>query len=164
MNSPARERGIVIDCLQYCRYSEAIFRDLHAGGVDAIHVTIAYHEDFRETVENIVDWNGLFARHPDLIFPGRSAADVRRAREKIKIPPVLQKRDSEQNWTALDLERAFADANPGLRTDMMSVSCRRGVLEEVRICLSKDLRGFRTCQEVDRSGCRARDFRVNAIR
>ena len=47
---------------------------------------------------------------------------------------------------------------------MMSVSCRRGVLEEVRICFSKDLRGFRTCQEVDRSGCRARDFRVNAIR
>ncbi len=96
--------------------------------------------------------------------PADYFADVRRAREKIKIPPVLQKRDSEQNWTALDLERAFADANPGLRTDMMSVSCRRGVLEEVRICLSKDLRGFRTCQEVDRSGCRARDFRVNAIR
>ncbi|MGE3832440.1 MAG: membrane dipeptidase [Parvibaculaceae bacterium] len=80
MNPPAHERGIVIDCLQYCRYSEEVFRDLRAGGVDAIHVTIAYHEDFRETVENIVDWNGLFARHGDLIFPGRSAADVRRAR------------------------------------------------------------------------------------
>lgn len=77
--NPARERGIVIDCLQYCRYSESIFRDLRLGGVDAIHVTIAYHEDFRETVANIVDWNALFSRHGDLIFPGRSAADVRRA-------------------------------------------------------------------------------------
>lgn len=96
--------------------------------------------------------------------PADYFADVRRAREKIKIPPALASVDSERSWTALDLERAFVDANPGLRTDMMSVSCRRGVLEEVRICFSKDLRGFRSCGEVDRSGCRARDFRVNAIR
>lgn len=96
--------------------------------------------------------------------PADYFADVRRAREKVKIPPALASVDSERSWTALDLERAFVDANPGLRTDMMSVSCRRGVLEEVRICFSKDLRGFRSCGEVDRSGCRARDFRVNAIR
>ncbi len=34
---------------------------------------------------------------------------------------------------------------------MISVSCRRNVLDEVRICLTKDLRGFRTCEEVDRA-------------
>jgi ribonuclease T2 len=96
--------------------------------------------------------------------PADYFADVRRAREKVKIPPALTAVDSDRSWTALDLERAFVDANPGLRTDMMSVSCRRGVLEEVRICFSKDLRGFRSCQEVDRSGCRAPDFRINAIR
>ncbi|MEC8088851.1 MAG: membrane dipeptidase, partial [Pseudomonadota bacterium] len=38
----------VIDCLQYCRWSETIFRQLREGGVDAVHVTIAYHETFRE--------------------------------------------------------------------------------------------------------------------
>jgi membrane dipeptidase len=85
MNSPAGERGIVIDCLQYCQYSELIFRDLRAGGVDAIHVTIAYHEDFRETVENIVDWNTLFSRHRGLIFPGRTAADIHRGRAEGRI-------------------------------------------------------------------------------
>ncbi|WP_368904761.1 membrane dipeptidase [Taklimakanibacter lacteus] len=72
-------RSVVIDGLQYCNYSEAIFRDLRAGGVDAIHVTIAYHEDFRETVANIVRWNGLFAAHTDLIFHARAGEDVRRA-------------------------------------------------------------------------------------
>lgn len=96
--------------------------------------------------------------------PADYFADVRRARERVKIPPALAAVDNDRSWTTLDLERAFVDANPGLRTDMMSVSCRRGVLEEVRICFSKDLRGFRSCGEVDRSGCRARDFRVNAIR
>lgn len=88
--------------------------------------------------------------------------DVRRARDKVVIPSALAKSESDQSWTVLDLERAFVDANPGLRTDMMSVTCKRGVLQEVRICLSKDLRGFRTCQQVDRSGCRARNFTVVA--
>ncbi|WP_199088001.1 ribonuclease T2 [Bosea sp. ASV33] len=90
--------------------------------------------------------------------------DVRRARDKIAIPPPLAKAERDQTWTAIDLERAFTAANPGLRPDMMSVACKRGVLQEVRICLTKDLRDFRTCQQVDRSGCRARDFTVVAPR
>lgn len=96
--------------------------------------------------------------------PSDYFADVRRARDKVVIPPALQKSERDQSWIAIDLERAFVAANPGLRTDMMSVACRRGVLQEVRICFSKDLRGFRTCEEVDRSGCRAREITVNAIR
>ena len=90
--------------------------------------------------------------------------DVRRAREKVVIPPILAKADRDQTWTAIDLERAFAAANPGLRPDMMSVACKRGVLQEVKICFSKDLRDFRSCQQVDRSGCRAREFTVVAPR
>lgn len=74
-----RSRAAVVDCLQYCNYSEEIFRDLRAGGVDAIHTTISYHEDFRETVDNIGRWNQWFETYPDLIFPGRAAEDVRRA-------------------------------------------------------------------------------------
>lgn len=74
-----RSRAAVIDCLQYCNYSEQIFRDLRAGGVDAIHTTISYHEDFRETVDNISRWNQWFEAYPDLIFAGRTASDVRRA-------------------------------------------------------------------------------------
>ena len=40
----------IIDGCQYCNWSEKIFRQLREGGVDAIHVTVCYHEDFRETV------------------------------------------------------------------------------------------------------------------
>ena len=96
--------------------------------------------------------------------PSDYFADVRRARDKVVIPPVLARADRNQSWTAIDLERAFVAANPGLRTDMMSVACKRGVLQEVRICFSKDLRDFRMCQEVDRSGCRTRDITVVAPR
>ena len=70
-----------IDNLQYCNWSEKIFRQMREGGLDAVHVTIAYHETFREMVRNIEAWNLLFERHASLIMPGRTAADVRRAQE-----------------------------------------------------------------------------------
>jgi microsomal dipeptidase-like Zn-dependent dipeptidase len=73
--------GYRIDGLQYANWSETIFHQMRAGGVDAVHVTIAYHENFRETVLNIERWNRWFERFPDLIFQGRWAGDVARARE-----------------------------------------------------------------------------------
>ncbi|MCI2398514.1 membrane dipeptidase [Aliiroseovarius subalbicans] len=69
-----------IDNLQYANWSEKIFREMRAGGVDAVHVTIAYHENFRETVLNIEQWNRWFEQYPDLILKGRWASDVALAR------------------------------------------------------------------------------------
>ena len=69
-----------IDGLQYAAWSEKVFRQMREGGVDAVHVTIAYHERFRETVANVEAWNERFRRHADLICPGRTAADVDAAR------------------------------------------------------------------------------------
>jgi len=53
-----------IDALQYANWSEKVFRQMRAGSVDAVHVTIAYHENFRETVLNIEAWNRWFERYP----------------------------------------------------------------------------------------------------
>ncbi|WP_254451549.1 membrane dipeptidase [Ruegeria sp. HKCCA5763] len=70
-----------IDGLQYANWSEKIFRQLREGGVDAIHVTIAYHENFRETVLNFEKWNRWFEQYPDLIMKGQWASDIDTARE-----------------------------------------------------------------------------------
>jgi len=70
-----------IDGLQYANWSEKIFRQLRAGNVDAIQVTIAYHENFRETVLNFEQWNRWFEQFPDLILKGRWASDIDRARK-----------------------------------------------------------------------------------
>jgi membrane dipeptidase len=70
-----------IDNLQYANWSEKIFRQMREGGVDAVHVTIAYHENFRETVLNIEEWNRSFERFPELIFQGKWASDVKCARD-----------------------------------------------------------------------------------
>ena len=69
-----------IDGLQYANWSEKIFRQMREGGVDAVHVTIAYHENFRETVLNMEAWNRWFAQFPDLIVHAHSGDDVRRAK------------------------------------------------------------------------------------
>lgn len=71
----------LIDNLQYANWSETIFRQMRAGGLDAVHVTIAYHESFREMVLNLESFNRWFERFPELIFKGTSAADVRLAQE-----------------------------------------------------------------------------------
>ncbi|MFT4700147.1 MAG: membrane dipeptidase [Yoonia sp.] len=69
-----------IDGLQYANWSEKIFRQMREGGVDAVHVTIAYHEMFRETVLNFEQWNRWFEQYDDLIIKGLTAADIDRAK------------------------------------------------------------------------------------
>jgi ribonuclease T2 len=89
-------------------------------------------------------------------------ADVRRARDAIEIPPPFRAASDRQTWTPIDIQRGFIAANPKLRPDMMGIACRSGVLEEVRICFSKDLRDFHTCPQVSQGSCRTRELRVPA--
>jgi membrane dipeptidase len=70
-----------IDALQYAHWSEKIFRQMREGGLDGVHVTITYHENFRETVAVIESWNRWFERFPELIFQGFEAHDLQKARD-----------------------------------------------------------------------------------
>jgi len=72
--------GHRIDALQYCNWSREIFEDMRAGGLDAVHATVAYHETFAEVVRRLEDWDALFRAHGDLILRGAHSADVRKAR------------------------------------------------------------------------------------
>jgi membrane dipeptidase len=64
---------MIIDGTQYCNWSRAIFEEMRAGGVTAVHVTVTYHEDFRQTVQVISDWNRKFIDHADLIVHATTA-------------------------------------------------------------------------------------------
>lgn len=94
--------------------------------------------------------------------PSDYFADVARAREAVTIPAPFVRPTRDQTFTPIDIERAFYDANPRLRPGMMAVACRRDVLEEVRICLSTDLREFHACPEIVRRGCRQREITAPA--
>ncbi len=71
MSTPYR-----IDGLQYANWSPKIFDQMAQGGVHAVHVTIAYHENFRETVLQVERWNRYFEQYADRLMMGRTAADI----------------------------------------------------------------------------------------
>ena len=75
-------QSLFIDALQYNNWSEEVFKQIQEGGLSAIHVTICYHEDFQEMVQNVIDWNQYFENYSNMIFHGRTASDVEKAQKE----------------------------------------------------------------------------------
>ena len=73
-----------IDNLQYCKWSRKIFEINRAAGLDAVHVTIVYHEDFDELILEIKKWEILFNENSDLIFLGKNFHDIDKAKKENK--------------------------------------------------------------------------------
>ena len=86
-----------------------------------------------------------------------------RAYASIQIPPMLTAIAKPPPMTADDLRRAFVEANPDLRADMLGVSCRGNALAEVRICLDTDLRP-RPCGRGIGMRCPRTTLRIPLIR
>ena len=73
-----------IDNLQYCNWSREIFQINKQAGLDAIHVTIVYHEDFDELKTVLKNWENHFSKNSDLIFHGKSFKDIEKAKSENK--------------------------------------------------------------------------------
>ena len=69
-----------IDNLQYCNWSREVFKFNREACLDAVHVTIAYHEDYDELLLEIKKWDQLFLENSDLIFLGKSFEDIKKAK------------------------------------------------------------------------------------
>ena len=78
------KKPLFIDNLQYSKWSLEVFEQMREANLTAVHVTICYHENFRQTIENIINWNKFIELHPDLLMLARNAADVRNAYKKNK--------------------------------------------------------------------------------
>ena len=57
-----------IDNLQYCKWSREVFQINREAGLDAVHVTLVYHEDYDEFINITKEWNKYFSDNSDLIF------------------------------------------------------------------------------------------------
>jgi ribonuclease T2 len=78
---------------------------------------------------------------------------IRKARALVKIPEDYLDLKEPKTVSPAEVEAAFVKANPGLSEGGIAVGCDSRRLNEVRICLSKDLK-FRDCAEADRRSCR----------
>jgi ribonuclease T2 len=88
---------------------------------------------------------------------------LRRAFEKVSLPGTFSEASRDANLSPREIEQAFIATNPRLIETEIAVTCTRGLLDEVRICLTKDLE-FRRCPEVDRQSCRVTNIKVPAAR
>ena len=73
-----------IDNLQYCNWSREIFEINRMAGLDAVHVTLVYHEDYDEFLLETKKWEKLFKENSDLIFLGRDFKDIDKAKSEKK--------------------------------------------------------------------------------
>ncbi len=69
-----------IDNLQYCKWSREVFKINREAGLDAVHVTVVYHEDYEEFKAKISEWDKYFEENSDLIFLGKSYKDIEKAK------------------------------------------------------------------------------------
>ena len=98
------------------------------------------------------------------LSPTEYFAAAKRARDSVTIPGRFKDPHESQSLSPADVERAFTDANPRLRPGMLAAICQRDILDEVRICFTKDLKAFQVCPEVVRQECHSQRLDVPQVR
>jgi ribonuclease T2 len=135
---PQYERGFP----QYCEVpAPRLSRDIVSEMLDLMPApALIFHEWDRHGV-----CSGL--------SPGAYFETIRKARAAVKIPPQYLDLPSPLTVTPQEVEEAFIAANPNLQPEGISVSCGGRRLDEVKICMTRDLQ-FRGCEEIARRACR----------
>ncbi|MFN7596574.1 MAG: ribonuclease T, partial [Cereibacter sp.] len=90
-------------------------------------------------------------------------ATARRAYGAIRLPGVLQSLNRRLTLPARAVEDAFIAANPALPRDAITITCKAGMIQEVRVCLTKDLSPRRCGKDVIRD-CRLTDAVMEPVR
>lgn len=88
---------------------------------------------------------------------------ARAAYGAVVYPAVLEQLDDPIELPARLIEDAFLRDNPGLARDQITVTCERGMIQEVRICLTTDLAPRRCGPDVIRD-CTLDDALFDPVR
>lgn len=88
---------------------------------------------------------------------------ARAAHGSIEMPEVFSRISKDMRLPASVIEDAFLEANPGLSRDEITVTCDQGMIQEVRICMTKDLEP-RACAPDSARDCRMQNAELDAVR
>lgn len=98
---------------------------------------------------------------------GLSAPDYyalsRKAFDAVNRPAVFRKLDKPVTLPSWVVEEAFLKSNPGLDKDMLTITCKKGRIQEARLCLSKDLEPVPCGRDVIRD-CSLKDALLDPVR
>ncbi|MCU0829839.1 MAG: ribonuclease T2 [Tabrizicola sp.] len=90
-------------------------------------------------------------------------AAARRAFGSIQVPDLFAQVDRPLTLPARVIEEAFLEANPGLQQDQITITCKAGLIQEARICLTRDLVPRRCGEDVIRD-CKLSDAVLEPVR
>jgi ribonuclease T2 len=90
-------------------------------------------------------------------------ATARRAYGSVSLPDVFQRLNRSITLPASVVEDAFVEANPALPRDAITITCEAGMIQEVRLCLTKDLSPRRCGDDVIRD-CQMKDAVMEPVR
>jgi hypothetical protein len=76
---------IFIDGLEYVNWNRDLFKKAHAGGLTAIHVTLVYWEDTKESFEKIDQWDNLIQSNSDILFTLKNLQTLWKLKNQIKL-------------------------------------------------------------------------------
>lgn len=95
--------------------------------------------------------------------PADFYALARAAYQKVAIPSSFRRLTQQVSLPASLIEEAFTDKNAGLDPNEITVTCQSGYIQEVRICLTRDLE-FRTCGDDTIRDCTLTDALFDPVR
>ena len=67
-----------------CNWTRDIFLINREAGLNAVHVTLVYHEDYDEFLQRVKEWDRFFEENSDLIFLGKTFKDITKAQSENK--------------------------------------------------------------------------------
>ena len=102
------------------------------------------------------------------VCTGLSAAEyfgkARAAFSGIKVPKSFQSPKNARTISPAKIKDEVLAANPGLAKEAVSVTCAGRFLNEIRVCLGKDMKGRACSNDVTRQACRVPEIIVQPVR
>jgi membrane dipeptidase len=106
--------AIVIDGLVIAKWDRELFEDMQRGGLTAANCTVSVWEGFQNTVNNIVEMNGLIEQNADLLLKVRTTDDIRRAKAEGKTGVIMGFQNAHAYEDQIGYVQVFKDLGVGI--------------------------------------------------
>jgi len=113
---------ITIDGLVISNWSREVFEDMQAGGLTAANCTFSVWDNFRDTIDNVMQLKTWLRENVDLILEVRSTDDIRRAQREGRVGIIHGWQNLSAIEDRVDLLDVFHDL--GLRFAQLTYNTR----------------------------------------
>ena len=107
------DEAIVIDGLEICNWSRAVFEDMRRGGLTAVNCTCSVWHGISGSMDNVAQWKRWFREHRDLIVQVFTTEDIERAKRDGVTGVILGWQNTSGIEDRIDYLKVFKDLGVG---------------------------------------------------